>query len=921
MNFLQLWWILLIFSSSGFAEKGRNQQKSAEDSYDQLMSNSKAVAKPHPKVEEEWPFFEDLDNKQKPEARGPRNNVPPKICQPISKVSKDNKADLEMQKAADAWYRNFVKNRANRKRSVANKGMDRSGTKPKIMGRSYEAASQKPEYFDKLWQPKYEEIQDVDMKLKHLQEILKEKDDVEDKNRAEMTKNIPNKNTGQVDDFNDASMPNGNYDRTLNSLAYNVYQHTQIPQQKELSRSKNGLRLRRRCMNPEEEVKLMTIMRMLDKGYGPVLPSSTLAATRKKIKEMERLESTNSDFSQDSKHKKLNAGEIAELTNSYDKEFSDYDPIYSFYQANKADLLGNERTKHKTNYLDGSRTQLGPKASSNNAQYKSNMEFGKRALKVPETDFGLYSGRSSRLKSAVDGGYQTDTMLLAGPANHGTNPAKKVAEDPTSYLKSYPYAVAKLMADDIHYRNRNKRHDASERRSRRTKRSLAENVDYNGYEELYNYDNATLAHVYDPTKNEVPLINKRPKGVPPILQKQVLPPQQQFQAKVDKKPANFKASFNLSSFIDDINKLQNARKPQPVKQQEPVQEPFQVTVQQAVTPKPIITTLPPVKAFGIRRFFGPFFKKQTTTTTMNPECVAITSSDNSTTATPAPAPDPSPSPSTSPPSSTTITMDNVCDSPDSMKMNVSIKADVCGDPKTKQFHSNGSISLQPPPYNEAIQNEDVPLHSSKGGLDEEEVVEKVTNNSKERATIELKHKTEEEQGPRVKSIERMQDNAKHATSRNVAPKLSPKIARNPARTGSDKYAELISGQLFEDISEVVLKFISKDPDLSTLVPFIKRNNNDSQKQPSSSTNYPIWNDSTKNYQHGQTCIPLPPDLQEFYDQILVTAEEEKKIRKKTLDEAMEKYQPTEFSPRFIKLKQRAEMLKESREHSPMQGSH
>ncbi|KAH8287695.1 hypothetical protein KR054_011730 [Drosophila jambulina] len=725
MIFLKLCWIFLAFSSLSFAWKATDKDHSLEDSYNELMSLSRTMAK--------------QDNSQK------QDNV---ASQEKPEVSKDNTEDedLELQKAADVWYRNFMKNRTNRKRSDPSKEEDMYVSEKDL---DHSETSDKPDYTEKALQARDNEIPDVDMKLKHLNKILREQENFETRNRGKVSTDLPKKD--KVSDWDDDI-----YERTLHSLGNRLHQHYNLPVQKEykspklssyrtLGKDKLKLKQRRRSMDPLELVNLKTSMELMNDGYG----SST-----KELADIS-LESENVD----SKYKTLNEGQIMDLPNSYDAEIPNYDPLNSLFQADRA----------MSSYLNKYKGQEGLNPfsidDSSNMASSSIEIFGEPVAKIPELDYGLYTGipglkdataEDGDLLTSIQGTYEYDTMLKTSNADEDYPITYGVTRNPERMAKlpaSYPYAVAKLLADDLHYKNRQKRSAVG---NKRPKRSLPENMDYNGFEEglsTYNkmrakYDNDSLAHVYDP------VVKKRLKTIPKQMRtpytRQTDNNQQQLMPEVNPQPAeNFRASFNLSSFFNDIHGLQNTQKPQTVEQ----------PVQQEVTQTPIEMTSSSLNSSGVRRFFARLFNKQTT---MNPLCVPITSADNSTTA----SPDPSPS-------STNMTMDNICDSPDSMKLNLSINAHVCGDPKTKHFYSNGSISLQPR-YPKSIQDDDEGRFKRK----QKEDVRKVINSGEK-----LNLQTEREQRlikdcvkRPMKSIHRQQANVKHSTSSNVAHKKGRQVA-------------------------------------------------------------------------------------------------------------------------------------------------
>lgn len=133
--------------------------------------------------------------------------------------------------------------------------------------------------------------------------------------------------------------------------------------------------------------------------------------------------------------------------------------------------------------------------------------------------------------------------------------------------------------------------------------------------------------------------------------------------------SHFKASFNLTHFFNELQKLQNVQPPQ----QAVPQIPAPAASPSVFSGKTLFSQ--PSKTLGVHRYFGPFKLKNSPVAgdpcaTISPNCVPVT--------TPA-----------------TQESGGSCSGQDVMKLNVSINANVCGNPKTKQFFGNGSINLQP----------------------------------------------------------------------------------------------------------------------------------------------------------------------------------------------------------------------------------
>ncbi|KAH8348429.1 hypothetical protein KR084_007280 [Drosophila pseudotakahashii] len=521
---------------------------------------------------------------------------------------------------------------------------------------------------------------------------------------------------------------------------------------------------------------------------------------------------------------------------------------------------------------------------------------------------------------------------------------------------------------------------------------------YPGHESLAHYEDLdSLANIYDPTKDVVPMMNQRPSAPfqgqqqqMPFSQQQQIPMQQQQQQQQQplqlqpqqqqqdlnrqrhQSSSNFQASFNLTHFFNELQKLQNIKTPQqqqqlqqqqplPVQQQQylPQQQPLQQTLQmppqqlpmQRINPQlPIKPVSPPIKSFGVHRYFGPFFNKQlkndpylavlATSTTIDPRCVSITTTHStppagnaSTAATlppncTTPTGSPNPVATTSAPSAPNPT-ENVCNAPDAMKLNVSINANVCGDPKTKQFYGNGSISLLPayqrlrPASNSDLQ--DVQLHSPDDPkARDERRIREVGEESKDNREDEKPKKQESHlKRPSIKWSKKSQSKGTPQQAEKVKPKVGPNVAPKEVtkvdsnegfkisgkchrpridtpESRSDSYDKLITGKMSEDIVSAVFEAVGNDPGMDRLLAVLERNRKCAQQQPKNF--YQIRNDKTDNYLHHtetmvrdtmeaisniidqqvrrRACIPLRPDLQEFYDLILKTSSEEQKCREK-----------------------------------------
>ncbi|XP_043644578.1 trichohyalin [Drosophila teissieri] len=558
---------------------------------------------------------------------------------------------------------------------------------------------------------------------------------------------------------------------------------------------------------------------------------------------------------------------------------------------------------------------------------------------------------------------------------------------------------------------------------------------YPSHELLAHFDELETAHdgdslgaIFDPTKEVVPMLNKRPndgfQGQQPMqmqfpqqqqmqqpqqVQQQVPQPQQHDLNRQRHQSSNFQASFNLTHLFNELQKLQNMKTPQqqqPQQQQQPVQQQQQQPVQQQFMPQqqplpqqfqlpqqqmPVQRNMqqlpnkpisPPIKSFGVHRYFGPFFNKQLkhepymaameTSTTMDPRCVSITATSptpagnvtmpftlpaNCTTATvpttPVPSTPATPATPATPgtPSANQSSHTEIgCNAADAMKFNVSINANVFGDPKTKQFCGNGSISLLPAynalhsELNRGYQNDQ--LHGNAAELEDDlddlkvkderrvrDVGEEAGDEWQPKAAKEKPRKQEGQikrpsikwnkkhrnrhQGAKakIKGVSSADHNEASKEATKGAAKETPTGAANEGHKASGKcyrprieipesqsesYDKLITGKISEDIVSAVFEAVGNDPGMDRLLAVLERNRKCANKQ--AKNFYQIRNDKTESYLHHtetmvretmeaisniidqqvrrRACIPLRPDLQDFYDLILKTSNEERKCREK-----------------------------------------
>ncbi|BFG05302.1 uncharacterized protein DMAD_04061 [Drosophila madeirensis] len=520
------------------------------------------------------------------------------------------------------------------------------------------------------------------------------------------------------------------------------------------------------------------------------------------------------------------------------------------------------------------------------------------------------------------------------------------------------------------------------------------------------------ASLYDGSSIQVPMINQRANGgyqvtQQPLQMQQQQPQQQQPQQKAQQQQLqqqqtpqqlqnhqqpSFKATFNLTNFFNELQKLQKNRPSQqqqyrPALQQQQQQQQSrtylpqqqylpqkqnQYLPQNQYAPKqqylpqkqhtPLHNQLKPpqmkvqapplMKQSAVHRYFGPFFNKQVKSNvlstvdpcitpgpaptqpaqpiTVDPNCVSITtplpdaSTESTTTGlgestteipsmtnttdatgngtTPEGAaeqesttsgPDtgtgtvPGPGPGPEPGSGPAVPADDFCSSPDAMKLNVSINANVCGDPKTKQFYGNGSINMQP-----AFDQSD----NDKLMLDWPHAADHENDDY----LMENEDRYAREAATEDNDMENTSHRRYNRWGKVRAKGKSPKCFSSNTEPCDDSLEKLISGKTSEAIVSAVLEAVSNDPGMDRLLAVLERNRKGCQKKPKNF--YQIRNDKNDQYlQHTESmvrdtmeaisdiidkqvrlraCIPLRPDLSEFYDLILKTMDEQKKSREK-----------------------------------------
>ncbi|XP_034480137.1 uncharacterized protein LOC117785955 [Drosophila innubila] len=339
--------------------------------------------------------------------------------------------------------------------------------------------------------------------------------------------------------------------------------------------------------------------------------------------------------------------------------------------------------------------------------------------------------------------------------------------------------------------------------------------------------------------------------------------------------------------------------------------------------------------YGMHRYLGPFMNKVgkggvtvdpcvTTTvspesTTMNPDCVPITKPDLAGT------------------TGDSGDSSNPCANADAVKLKISMNGNLCSDPKTKQLFGNGSINVQPSSqrmnaeaYYELV---DALVDESEADMDNEHRYTRQANRSinrdknkdkdKETDTVNDTdiEKTKEKRKDRNNDIDRAKekewtkdnhkrkvkkygksDKIKNMAKKSKGAKNNTTASRDIDRSEpvSDSFDKLMTGKASEEIVRAVFEMVSNDPTMDPLLSVLARNRKTAYKRPK--TFYQIRND--RNEEHLQqteemvrktmesisdiidtqmrqrSCIPLRPDLVEFYDMIVKTMAEQQKTREK-----------------------------------------
>ncbi|XP_034107491.1 trichohyalin isoform X2 [Drosophila albomicans] len=411
----------------------------------------------------------------------------------------------------------------------------------------------------------------------------------------------------------------------------------------------------------------------------------------------------------------------------------------------------------------------------------------------------------------------------------------------------------------------------------------------------------------------------------PLGQQQQLPPSQQLPTGQtgQQPPVHLQPTVQLQPAMPQ---QQQQSQLLPQQQQQPQQQPQQPISPEIIQGKPL---------YGMHRYLGPFMNKvgkggttidpcATTTTTvapevttMNPDCVPITATDSA---------------------STIYAGDsgNPCGNADAMKLRISMNGNVCSDPKTKQLFGNGSISVQPSNQRmnaeayyqlvdalvdeteaEADMDSDhhytrqVNLRVNRDNRDNQ--LDMDTDNDKEKDKENVTEKSKFGHTKKSKAKERKKTTRAKDKMQNKKKKESKTEKKSQSKKNSeansnidrgepltDNYDKLITGRASEQIVRAVFDMVSNDPSMDPLLSVLSRNRKIVNKYPK--TFYQIRNDRTEvqlqqteemvrrtmesisdiidTQMRQRSCIPLRPDLIEFYDLIVKTMNEQQKTREK-----------------------------------------
>lgn len=265
------------------------------------------------------------------------------------------------------------------------------------------------------------------------QERLKVKD-VPKKDET-MAENLPN--------FGDAPVPDGVYERTLNSLSFSNPGSNKLSQKafekspdfsQFSSLGQDDTKQKKRSFsngfNPMDEIKLKTSIRLMRKGFGPMLPSSSLDINRHHMansmadtKELEDLQTPQFD-SQESVNMKpfnppeynnfeyrnfpsndlgLNMDPMMDLPKSYDKRMPQYEPLPNVmdYERDNRIPTDMDRFKREPDLEFAFLESLAEPSLKPSSQENKRKPFeGEDYLKTPE--LGLNTKEASALDSTKE---------------------------------------------------------------------------------------------------------------------------------------------------------------------------------------------------------------------------------------------------------------------------------------------------------------------------------------------------------------------------------------------------------------------------------------------------------------------------------------------------------------------------------------
>ncbi|ALC40837.1 CG4744 [Drosophila busckii] len=953
MIFLQLWWTLMVLSSGGSSHSTESESES------RLHGFYNALDEARQQLHEIHSSFDTLQDDELHRYR--RNNIDEMLASFAQGA--DEPEDQALQQAADDWFRDLqagavkaaapsLKQPRGIKQNKAKDFLsdyDRTMESTEIgkVKKKYKTLSRDEMTWNRDKQPiDLDLINDplqLDIKLKHVQQQLRkqEHDQEQEVERArhKQTEKL-SEQSSSLPNFGDGNVPDGVYEQTLqrlkfphmraNNLSHEAnYKLSKIEQEAsehialKLPRYPASLQKRSYAssgFNPMNEIKLKTSSRLMRKGLGPSLPSNLLTDTQRAqyvdemIKQRELSEHVNKRQKQQIKKQRLQSGEDEESSFA-----SRYEPRGSAAAEETPFSLPQSYDYHLPQYESFHALSQRTLPQMRDYGHVSSKMESERHKRQPEA---INEAKPAVAASAVD------KAIVAVKSTESVLQPKSKLEDNAAInakLEDNKDAVVKLMSNDYaldESAERDKRHvkrwnwhsfdrakDAkrdSAPKSRRRKRSI-------------DVAAATAAATHELSKRQLDEFEDHNGNRARFGRLGTL----------DGDAAAEELNEEEELGIVDANTYANSRAQLPYnsnmrqQQQLPQAPPRAAAPQQS---KPY---------YGVHRYFGPFFNKgsktnlyndpclTTTSTaapsvdmanTMNPDCVPITSpppaasSDasgaaiNSTTAAPgvasteaasgngnATVTTPSPSP----------TGENVCNSADAVKLNVSINANVCGDPKTKQFYGNGSISLQPSNrklnVDYAYDEQDALVDDIDFELDgEERFVRQTRRNSTTKESTKQKKKGKDKK-------KKPEPKAKAQAKEDMSPKMKCGSGVNENEDACKGNIEhLMTGRVSTEIVQAVFDTLSHDPSMEALLSVLEHNRRCATEP--SKYFYQIRNDlnerqlqSTEEMlrQTMQTissmidrqmrqraCIPLRPDLQSFYDLILKSIDEQRKSREK-----------------------------------------